>query len=225
MTKQELIDFEKKVAEHYENGLIKSPIHLSGGNESELIEIFKDIKRTDLVCSTWRSHLHALLHGIHPDELMRQILAGKSMSINSINPWFYTSSIAGGILSIAIGLGMAIKRKAMSLRAIAEPVGPLHAAWDEISELENKRVWCFVGDATSLMGLFHESTRYAWNFQLPVTFVVEDNGLSVKTPVRETYGISKERTGLPPEDFLPNVKWYNYKLTQEHHGIGKWIPF
>ena len=202
MTRDDLIAFEKEVARRYENGEIHAPIHLSGGNEDQLIEIFKNISPDDWKLCTWRSHYAALLSGIPPDELMRQILAGKSMSINSIEHRFYSSAIAGGILPIAVGLGMGIKRKS-----------------------EDRKVCCFIGDATSLTGIFHESVRYAWNFNLPVTFVVEDNGLSVKTDVRKVYGISENRSWRAPEDFLPNVIWYKYKMTQEHHGTGQWIPF
>jgi TPP-dependent pyruvate/acetoin dehydrogenase alpha subunit len=201
ITKKFLIDFEKQVAKKYEQGLIHSPIHLSSGNEDQLIEIFKDIKRTDLICSTWRSHLHALLHGIHPDELMRQILAGRSMCINSVSPWFYASSIAGGILPVAVGLGMAIKRKR-----------------------EDRHVFCFVGDMAAMMGIFEECTRYARNFELPVTFIVEDNGKSVTTITSESWGVDNFKWGCQ-RNLLWNCKYYTYELTWPHHGSGKFVNF
>lgn len=201
MDRQSLIDFEKEVARRYEAGEIHAPIHLSGGNEERLLDIFGDIKPTDCVLSTWRSHYHALLHGIEPDEVMRQILAGKSMSINSLDPWFYSSSIVGGILPIAVGLGMALKRKR-----------------------EMRHVFCFVGDTTSLTGIFNECMRYAWNFELPVKFVVEDNGLSVITPTREVWNVTSS-TDHTLTYYLPNVLYYQYKLTQKHHGINQWVAF
>ena len=42
-SKQDLIDFEDDIISHWENGEISGPIHLSNGNEDELIEIFKKI--------------------------------------------------------------------------------------------------------------------------------------------------------------------------------------
>ena len=39
-----LVQFERKMADHWESGKVRGPIHLSGGNEDELIEIFKRIK-------------------------------------------------------------------------------------------------------------------------------------------------------------------------------------
>jgi hypothetical protein len=38
-----LIDFENKIVDHWENAKIRGPVHLSNGNESALIEIFKRI--------------------------------------------------------------------------------------------------------------------------------------------------------------------------------------
>ena len=93
-----LIDFETEVKEIYESGKITAPVHLSGGNEDELIKIFEDVDEDDWVFSSWRNHYHALLHGIPRDTLMNQIVRGKSMSVYSTKPKFYSSSIVGGIL-------------------------------------------------------------------------------------------------------------------------------
>ena len=68
-SKQDLIDFENDIISHWENGKIRGPIHLSNGNEKELIKIFTKIGVEDWVFSTWRSHYHALLHGMEPETL------------------------------------------------------------------------------------------------------------------------------------------------------------
>ena len=41
---QELIDFETKVAETFNSGVIKSPVHLYDGNEEQIINVFEKIK-------------------------------------------------------------------------------------------------------------------------------------------------------------------------------------
>ena len=43
-TKQDLINYERMIADHWEAGRIKGPVHLSGGNEEQLIEAIKRIK-------------------------------------------------------------------------------------------------------------------------------------------------------------------------------------
>ena len=106
-----LIDFELKVKKVYESGLIKAPIHLSGGNEKQLIKIFKKIKRTDWVFSSWRSHYHALLHGVSEKWLFDEIKSGRSMGIISKKHNFYSSAIVAGILPIALGVALANKKK------------------------------------------------------------------------------------------------------------------
>src|SRR5437773_7373114 len=78
-TADDLRAFERGIADDFEAGKIHAPIHLSGGNEDQLIEIFQEIKRGDWVFSTYRNHYHALLHGIPPAKIRSEILAGRSM--------------------------------------------------------------------------------------------------------------------------------------------------
>ena len=40
MLEQDLIDFEEDIASIYEQGIIRAPIHLRSGNESQLVDIF-----------------------------------------------------------------------------------------------------------------------------------------------------------------------------------------
>ena len=74
LTKQDLIDFEEKIVSLWEDGQIRAPVHLSHGNEDELIEIFSVIDKDDYVFSTWRSHYHALLHGLTTEWIENKIL-------------------------------------------------------------------------------------------------------------------------------------------------------
>ena len=165
MNRDDLIAFEADIAACFERGEIKGPIHLSGGNEDQLIEIFKNIKRTDYVFSTWRSHYHCLLHGVPPEKLKSHLLNGPSMNVNFPEHRFLTSAIVGGILPIACGVAAGIKRRG-----------------------EKDKVWCFIGDMAATTGACHEATIYASRHALPIKFVVEDNGLSTNTPTQETWG-------------------------------------
>ena len=67
MNKKDLISFETEIATLFNAGKIKAPVHLSNGNEKEVIEIFSRISYDDHIFSTWRSHYHALCHGISPE--------------------------------------------------------------------------------------------------------------------------------------------------------------
>lgn len=165
MTGKELIEFEQEVATAFEAKQIHGPIHLSGGNEAELIEIFKKIYRRDWVFATYRNHYHALLHGIPRELVMREILAGHSMNLNFPDYHFMTSAIVGGILPIAVGVAAAIKGTG-----------------------QGKLVWCFVGDMAGLSGAFHEAQQYAARNALPIKFVIEDNGMSCDSPTMKCWG-------------------------------------
>ena len=83
--KKKLINFELKIKKIYEKGKVKGPIHLSGGNESQLIKIFKKIRKNDWIISNWRSHYHAILHGISEKKILREILKDDDeLLINSL---------------------------------------------------------------------------------------------------------------------------------------------
>ena len=206
MKKQELIDFESEVVELFNDGKLKSPVHLSGGNEEEVISLFKNIKPTDWVFSTYRGHYHALLHGIDKDWLKQWILNNKSIHVMNKEHKFWTSAIVGGCLSIALGTAMAIKLKGEYSDVKEGDKLPIQASIPH--------VWVFCGDMTAETGQFHEVTKYARRHDLPITFIVEDNGLSTDTPTQKTWG---------EQDGGPNILRYTYKRTYPHYGTGKFV--
>lgn len=194
-TADKLIHFEDTIVNHWEDGKIRGPIHLSNGNENQLIEIFKRIHSDDWVFSTWRSHYHALLKGISPQWVEDEILAGKSITLCNIDEKFYSSAIVTGTIPISLGVANSIKLAG-----------------------GNEKVWCFIGDMAFECGTFYEVHKYARNFDLPLYFVVEDNGVSTNTPTDATWnGIKRD----VPDDVI----WYKYKSKWPHHGTGKWIVF
>jgi len=172
-TKQELIEFETSIQKAYEAGEIPAPIHLSRDNEDELIEIFQYVHEEDWVFSAWRNHYHALLHGFDKEQLKSDIISGRSMETSSNKNKFYSSAIVGGIIPIALGTAMALKK-----------------------QNSDRKVWCFIGDMTFETGVFHEVYKYAKNFNLPLQFVVEDNNLSVHTPTDLAW---KQRQEVPQD--------------------------
>lgn len=194
MTKEELIAFEREVADFFTQKKIAGPIHLSGGNEEQLIEIFKGVSREDWVFSTYRSHYHALLHGIPRDWLMKEIIAGRSMTIASPDHRFMSSAIVGGCLPIAVGVAWAIKKCSLG-----------------------ERVWCFVGDMAAMSGAFREAINYVRGHDLPCEFVIEDNGVSCDSPTEECWGRDFN------DNFYDFVHHYHYKRTYPHSGIGKYV--
>lgn len=190
MNKEGLISFEMSISDLFLGKKIRFPVHLSGGNEDKLIEIFKEIRKEDWVFSTHRNHYHALLKGIKPEDLRNYIKLNGSMHVYFKK--FFTSGIVGGVIPIALGVAMGIKRDGGS-----------------------EKVWVFVGDMAGYTGIFAECVRYAGGHDLPIKFIVEDNGLSVETPTHKVWGQSGVAT----------INRYEYNRQCSHQGCGKWIEF
>ncbi len=200
MTPDDLIEFEEEMAELFAAGEIRSPLHLAGGNENNLIEIFRDIRPQDWVLGSWRSHYHALLKGVPRDEVRRAILNGRSIALCFPFYKVLCSAIVGGIAPIAIGIAWAIKKE-----------------WESADHVNGDmdRVYVFLGDMTAECGVVHEAMKYAEGHKLPVTWIVEDNGLSVKTDTRKVWGV----------DACTIPQRYRYTMTKPHVGIDRWVAF
>jgi len=203
-TVEKLKAFEERVIALFEAGEIRAPIHLSGGNEEELLELFKMIKKKDYVFSTHRSHYHYLLKGGDPELLIREMKGwktglckgqGRSMNVYSTDINFYTSAIVGGSCAIAVGVALALK-KGKTRRC----------------------VYCFIGDGAEDGGHFIEAARFAWARQLPLTFIVEDNNTSVDSS-------KKDRWHNHPPIAMPNIIRYTYERIHPHVGIGRHVTF
>ena len=99
ISSDDLISFEREIGCLWESGDIPSLLHLSGGNEAQLIKIFAGkmwdgvgaIKKDDCVFSTHRNHYHYLLKGGSRDKLKSLILDGRSMFVYDSELRFFTS--------------------------------------------------------------------------------------------------------------------------------------
>jgi len=208
-TEQDLIDFENKIAAEYMVGNIKGPVHLRDGNEKVLINIFK-CNKFDIYYSNWASHLHALLAGVPEDIVMKDILDGKSITLCFPLYNFYSSAIVGGIIPIAVGRAIAEKRNN-----------------------SGKSVVCFLGDMTLHSGVVLESIKYSIGQNLPIIFVVEDNGKSVGTPTYETIGVATDvlfdmmvkLLYKHSDNTQTNLIYYKFNSTWPHSGTGQFVSF
>ena len=198
MTVAELIEFETDIADCFNQGMIKAPVHLYDGNEEQMIEIFRNVKRNDWVFCTWRSHYQCLLKGVPRDILKNDILRGRSITLCYSNFKIYSSAIVTGSIPISVGVAMDVKRKNQS-----------------------DHVWCFVGDMASETGCFFENWKYSLNHDLPITFVVEDNGKSVCTITKEVWKTEQLYFSSPKEKII----YYKYETRYPHAGAGKRIQF
>lgn len=199
MTKEELIAFEEEIAGYFNAGRIRAPIHLYFGNEDQIITIFKSIRAQDWVFCSWRSHYQCLLKGVPKERVREEIIAGHSISLCFPEYRIYSSAIVGGVLPIAVGTALSIKRRG-----------------------EDAKVYCFMGEMTSETGMAHETVKYSRNHRLPIHFVVEDNGKSVCTDTREVWNQSRLTYEGVADEY---VTYYRYETKYPHAGAGVRVQF
>lgn len=198
MTKNELINFENEIVTLFEDGQIPYMTHFCGGNENQLISIFKKIKKNDYIFSTHRAHYHYLLAGGDKQDLKKRILKGEGMYLFNKEINFLSTSIVAGGACIAVGIAMGLK----------------------LSK-SDKKVWCFVGDGAEDEGHLYEAIRYVNGQNLPCTFIIEDNDRSVDAKKKDRYGDNGFNWNSS------HIIRYSYIPTYPHIGTnsGKWIKF
>jgi pyruvate dehydrogenase E1 component alpha subunit len=92
------------------------------------------------------------------------------MNLNDFSKKFFSSSIVGGILPIALGVALAMKMKR-----------------------KKNKVWVFIGDMAYETGGFYECYKYSRNFKLPLNFVIEDNNMSTNTKTNVVWGKKQKK--------------------------------
>ena len=210
ITKEELISFEKDIAEIFATGVIRAPVHLRSGREENLIGIFNNhnIGDDDWVFGYWDSHEIALLKGVPREQVKASILAGNSIALSFPDYNILCSGIVGSLMGVAVGTAWALKQ-----------------------QCKPGRVFHFCGEMSAETGIFHEAVKYAYNWNLPIKFIVGDNDLSVMTPTREVWGngepwFTDRRVSTQSwYDWQSKIIYFKYTNGFPHSGLGKLIKF
>ena len=199
LTAADLITFEEDIAKTFNEKKIRAPIHLYSGNEEQMLKVFEDIQPDDWVFCSWRSHYQCLLKGVPPAEVKQAIMDGKSISLCFPAHRIFSSAIVTGSLPIAVGVALAIKRNG-----------------------GKNKVHCFVGEMTAETGAMWECFKYGLQHDLPIRFIVEDNGQSVCTDTRKVWNATTLTFDGAKND---SVYHYTYKSKWPHAGSGSRIQF
>ncbi|KAF0135252.1 MAG: Pyruvate/2-oxoglutarate dehydrogenase [Candidatus Saganbacteria bacterium] len=167
---------EEKIVEIYPSDKIQSPVHLSIGQEHHVVAICAALKKDDMVFATYRSHapylakggdlkaMFAELYGKHSG--MAKGKAGSMHLCSPANGSMGSSAIVGSIFSHAMGVAYAAKLKKESKIAVA-----------------------LAGDGATEEGAFHECLNFSSLKNLPILYVIENNGLAIHAPlcIRQSY--------------------------------------
>ncbi|MFM7497415.1 MAG: pyruvate dehydrogenase (acetyl-transferring) E1 component subunit alpha [Bacteroidota bacterium] len=168
--------FEEKCAQLYGQQKIKGFCHLYIGQEAVVAGTYSAITPEDSVITAYRDHGHALICGLSPGSVMAELYGkatgcskgkGGSMHLFSKEHRFYGGhGIVGGQVPLGAGLAFAEKY------------------------LGNPHVnVCFMGDGAVRQGALHETFNMAMLWNLPVIFVIENNGYAMGTSVQRTTNV------------------------------------
>jgi TPP-dependent pyruvate/acetoin dehydrogenase alpha subunit len=161
---------EEEIVRIYPSDKIKSPVHLSIGQEAVAVGVCDHLRPTDILYGTYRGHAIYLAKGGSLDRMMAELFgkqdglaAGKagSMHLGDIGAGMIgTSAIVGTTLPLALGHAFALRQQKR----------------DDI-------VCVFFGEGAMDEGVFHETANFASLKKLPVLFVCENNHYAIYSHV------------------------------------------
>ena len=181
---------EETIATRYAEQKMRTPTHLSIGQEGVAAVAGQILKSQDYVVSTHRSHAHYLAKGGDLKAMIAELYGkvtgcsrgrGGSMHLVDTRVGFMGSAaIVGNTIPIGVGLGLAIQLS------------------------QEDRISCiFLGDGAIEEGVFYEALNFAVLKKLPVLFLCENNFYSVYSPLkkrqpenRKIYNIAKAMGAL-----------------------------
>ena len=160
---------EEHIKNEYPARNIRMAVHLSIGQEAVAVGVLSAGRSSDGCLSTHRCHAHYLGKGGNLQRMIDELYSldtgcahgyGGSMHLfdKEVNLWG-SGAIVGGSVPMAVGMGLALKQ----------------AGTDNICV-------SFAGDGGVDEGAFFESLNLAALLNVPVLFVVENNGYSTITP-------------------------------------------
>ena len=160
--------FEHASLAQYHKGQIGGFLHLYNGQESVAVGTVSLMGENDHAITAYRCHGHALAVGMGMNECMAELLGkasgcsqGKGGSMHFFAPdknFWGGHGIVAGQTPLGLGLGFGLKYKGLEGCAL-----------------------CFLGDGAINQGAFHESLNLASLFEVPIVYVIENNGYSMGT--------------------------------------------
>jgi len=169
---------EEEIARIYPSDKIKSPVHLSIGQEAVAVGICDPLRPDDVVSGTYRSHAAYIAKGGDLPAMFAELYGkdtgcargkGGSMHIIGMDQYILgTSAVVGTTIPIAVGYALALQR-----------------------EGKGRVVAAFFGDGGTEEGVFYESLNFASLHKLPVLFVCENNGYAIHTHISKRWATAR----------------------------------
>ena len=189
--------FEQAALQSYQKGKMGGFLHLYIGQEATAVGTVSVLGNNDHIITAYRDHGHALAVGMGMNECMAELYGkftgcskGKGGSMHFFAPdkrYWGGHGIVAGQTPLGLGLAYALKYKGIRGCAI-----------------------CYLGDGAINQGVFHESLNLASLWDVPVIYIIENNGYSM--------GTSLTRSSVHPEEGLA-ARAESYKIPFDNvHG-------
>jgi pyruvate dehydrogenase E1 component alpha subunit len=170
-------EFEVRTMQAYQNRLIGGFCHIYIGQEAVAVGTIAAINPDDPIITAYRDHGYALARGMDPKHCMAEMFGriggcakGKGGSMHMFDAAHHLyggHGIVAGQTPLGAGLAFATKYE------------------DEVLEggESNHVTLCYLGDGALNQGAFYEAMNLAGLFDLPIIFVLENNGYSMGTSI------------------------------------------
>ena len=166
---------EEKIQEHYMEDEMKTPMHMSMGEEAIVAGVCQALNVEDQIFGTYRSHGIYLAKTGETDRFFAELYGketgmakGKAGSMHLSAPssnLLGTSAVVATTIPVAVGASFVNKQKN-----------------------NGRLVAVFFGDGALDEGSFWEGLNFACLKGLPIIFVCEDNGLAIHSPASDRQG-------------------------------------
>ena len=170
-------EFEVRTMQAYQERKIGGFCHIYIGQEAVAVGCTAAVRHSDPIVTAYRDHGHALARGMDPKHCMAEMYGriggcakGKGGSMHMFdkpNNLYGGHGIVGA--QTPLGAGLAFAGKYMD---------------EVIEERPSEGVaLCFLGDGALNQGAFHEALNLVGLMDIPVIYVVENNGYSMGTSI------------------------------------------
>ncbi len=182
---------EEDVARIYPTDKIKSPVHLSIGQEAVSVGVCEALRPDDVVFGTYRSHATYLAKGGNLKKMLAELYGKYTGCAKGKGGSMHLVDAAAGMMGASAVVGT----------TIPHAVG---YAWVQKVKKSGRVVVNFFGDGASDEGSWHESLNFAALKKVPVIFICENNGYSIHSRQleRQPHANLTERAaqyGIPAE--------------------------
>jgi TPP-dependent pyruvate/acetoin dehydrogenase alpha subunit len=173
---------EEEIARIYPSDLIKSPVHLSIGQEAVAVGVCDALRPDDVVFGTYRGHATYLAKGGDLAAMLAELYGkdtgctrGKGGSMHLIDPdhgVMGTSAVVATTIPHAVGYAYAQRYRRTDRITVS-----------------------FFGDGATEEGAYHESLNFAALKRLPVLFVCENNDFAIHSRLlarRSSHNIAEQ---------------------------------